>query len=62
MNQENSVIYNLTVKLSQQLSQEWLEKLKHSYLPHCLNRNSNIQSQINEIKIQSEDGDKTFAL
>ncbi len=58
----SAVLYNLTFKLSQSLSQQWLDKMLSRYIPESLIEQFSISVQINEILINSEDGDSSFAV
>ena len=57
-----NLVYNLTFKLGSDISEDWLNKLKHQYLPKCYDVFTPLHTQINEIMIQPEDNDLTFAV
>ncbi|NNE25530.1 MAG: DUF4286 family protein [Saprospiraceae bacterium] len=59
---DSNVVYNLTFKLGSDISDDWLNNLKSTYLPECYALYKPIHTQINEILIKAEDNDLTFAL
>lgn len=55
-------IYNITLKIHEDLVSGWLEAMKNSYLPACTDGRVVVSSQINKILISQEDEDLTFAV
>lgn len=58
----NPLLYNITLKIHKDLSEEWLLAMKEDFLPKCTDGNIIVSSQINELLIESEDGDNTYAI
>jgi len=58
----NPLLYNITLKIHEDLSLEWLEAMQSDFLPQCTDGKIIVSSQINEILIESEDGDKSYAI
>ncbi len=58
----NPLLYNITLKISQELSVEWLKAMKEEFLPKSTDGKIIVSSQINELLIESEDGDNTYAV
>lgn len=58
----NPLLYNITLKIHKDLSEEWLVAMKEDFLPKCTDGNIIVSSQINELLIESEDGDNTYAI
>lgn len=58
----NPMIYNITLKISSELSEEWLEAMKNDFLPKSTDGQVIVASQLNEILIESEDGDYSYAV
>jgi len=58
----NPLLYNITLKIHKDLSQEWLTSMKERLLPACTDGKIIVSSQINELLIPSEDGDATYAV
>ena len=59
---ETNFVYNLTFKLGSDISDQWLNKLVHNYLPKSYQTYKPLHTQINEILVQAEDNDVTFAV
>ena len=55
------IIYNLTIKIENSIAKTWLNKMEQSYLPDCIGEDP-ISSQINELMLESEDDDASFAV
>ena len=55
-------VYNMTMIISQELSDKWLEAMTTAFLPACTDGKVIIASQINEILVQTEEGDKNYAV
>lgn len=58
----NPLLYNITLKIHKDLSEEWLTAMKESFLPETTDGKIIVSSQINELLIESEDGDSTYAV
>ncbi len=58
----NPLLYNITLKISQELSADWLKAMKEEFLPKSTDGKIIVSSQINELLIESEDGDNTYAV
>jgi len=58
----NPLLYNITLKISKDLSAEWLSAMKHSFLPQVTDGKIIVSSQINEILVESEDNDLSYAV
>ncbi len=58
----NPLIYNITLKISEELSQKWLDAMVSQFLPQCTDGQIIVASQVNEVLVDSEDGDKTYAI
>ncbi len=58
----NPLIYNITLKISEELSEKWLEAMVSQFLPQCTDGEIIVASQVNEVLVESEDGDKTYAI
>jgi len=59
----NPFIYNITLKIHRDLSDEWLHAMKESYLPQCTDGEIIVASQINQVLLtQEEDEDLTYAV
>ena len=43
------IIYNLTFKIEKALSEQWLKKLEHDYLPSSVKIAEPVSTQISEI-------------
>lgn len=57
------IIFNLTIKLSKLISEDWLRKMEGDYLPPCTDGQIIISSQINRILFGDDsDDDVTFAV
>ena len=58
----NPFIYNITLKIHQDLSVEWLAQMKNTFLPQCTDGVVIVSSQINEVLVAQEDEDLTYAV
>ena len=58
----NPLIFNITLKIHQDLAGEWLEAMKKTILPQCTDGKIIVASQINEVLIAQEDDDLTYAI
>lgn len=58
----NPLLYNITLKIHADLAEEWLTAMKEDFLPKTTDGKIIVSSQINELLIDSDDGDKTFAV
>ncbi len=58
----NPLLYNITLKIHQDLESEWLSAMKNTFLPECTDGKVIVSSQINQLLIESEDDDLTFAI
>lgn len=58
----NPFLYNITLKIHKDLSDEWLSAMKHSFLPEVTDGKVIVSTQINHILVESEDDDLTYAV
>ncbi len=58
----NPLIYNITLKISDELSAKWLDAMISQFLPQVTDGLVIVASQVNEILVESEDGDKSYAI
>jgi hypothetical protein len=58
----NPLIYNITLKIHQDLAQEWLVAMKENFLPKCTDGEVVVASQINQVLVAQDDEDLTFAV
>jgi len=58
----NPLLYNITIKISKDLSASWLEAMKQNILPSCTDGKIIVSSQVNKILLDEGDGDDTFAV
>ena len=58
---QNQVIYNLTLKITHNLSEAWLEDMESRVLPACFEKDLVISTQIAKIMIEDNE-DHTFAI
>lgn len=57
----NSVVYNLTLKISNEHADRWLEDMEHRILPRCSLLSTIQSTQINRLFLDDEH-DQTFAI
>ena len=62
MKTTNPLVYNITLKIGSDLSESWLDAMKATFLPECTDGTIIVASQVNEVLIPSEDGDKTYSI
>jgi len=62
MTVNNPLLYNITLKIHQDMSDRWLKAMKEEYLPACTDGEVIVSSQINQLVMASEDGDNTYAI
>lgn len=58
----NPFLYNITFKLTKEISSSWLLKMQNTYLPACKYVHEPLATQINQIMVDSMDGDNTYAV
>ena len=58
----NPLIYNITLKIHQDLAPKWLDAMINKFLPECTDGEVIVASQINEVLIAQEDEDLTYAV
>lgn len=58
----NPLLYNITLKINENLAKDWLHEMKERYLPAITDGKIIVFSQINELLIEQEDEDLTFAV
>jgi len=58
----NPLLYNITLKINQDLAEQWLHCMKEEFLPQCTDGQVIVASQINQILIAQEDEDLTYAV
>lgn len=58
----NPLIYNITLKIHQDLAKDWLLAMKDEFLPLCTDGEIVVASQINQVLVVQDDEDLTFAI
>jgi len=58
----NPLLYNITIKISKELSDSWLNAMKEDFLPQCTDGKIIVSSQINKLLLEEEDGEDTYAV
>lgn len=58
----NPLLYNITIKISKDLSDSWLKAMTEEILPKCTDGKIIVSSQINSLLIDENDGDDTYAV
>ena len=58
----NPLIYNITLKIGEDISQKWLAAMKTQFLPHCTDGTIIVASQVSEILVASDDKDKSYSI
>jgi len=58
----NPLLFNITLKIHQDLSVEWLQAMTEEYLPACTDGEIVVSTQINLLMVPQEDEDLTYAV
>jgi len=58
----NQLIYNITIKLNNSISDVWLADMQEKFLPACIDGLIIVSAQINRILLEDQDEDITFAI
>ena len=58
----NPIVFNITVKLSENEAPGFVKALKYDILPYCTDGTIILASQVNKIHINDQEGDETFAI
>ncbi len=59
---KNPIVYNLTIKISKEISSELIELLSQQILPFCTDGKSITSSQINRILVGDDEDEETIAV
>lgn len=58
----NPILYNITLKLSEELAPTWFEYIRAEVLPVVTDGQVIVSSQINRILVNDDDADVTYAI
>ncbi len=58
----NPLLFNITLKIHKDLSEDWLQFMKEKCLPSCTDGKVIVSTQINRLLVPPEDDDLTYAV